>query len=528
MIYLNFIFCHLNKIILLYNGFFKNLSCELMLAYLAKLIETKFWYVLITLFLLRFGFVCVSGLDLVGDESYYWDWSRRPDWCYYSKPPMVAWMIGALTWLLGDTMPVVRLGAVLLGTGFLAIYYYTAKAFYSKSAAIIALLLILATPANAISNLIMTIDPPLYLFWMATLYYLQAALFEANKKAWWLAGIMAALACLSKPVAIALPLLLALYLLMNKEFQAKLCREYLWFLTPVLLSFVPLIIWNWQHEWITFHHGRSHFEQDSVFNLKQRLQTFGIFIGLEILLLSPVVLLLLVISSATSCLKLFNYSVKDRLLIMMGPVPLIGIFGLSLLQKVQANWPIPFYFTAMILLSGGLYKGIGLKWLKPALLTGFFMVGLAYLLPFTIQALGLRASLDPTSRLRQWQSLAIDINAVRQHLFSNPSDTFLLVDGHRYLVSELAFYLPDHPQVFRLPDAKKVESQYEIWPGPIGYIGKDGLVFSKRSPRQMAEKIGAGFAELKFVETVTAMKGTDNAFSYNIYLARKLKNWPIN
>ena len=28
---------------------------------------------------LRLAFLALNGLDLLGDESYYWDWSRQPD-----------------------------------------------------------------------------------------------------------------------------------------------------------------------------------------------------------------------------------------------------------------------------------------------------------------------------------------------------------------------------------------------------------------------------------------------------------------
>jgi 4-amino-4-deoxy-L-arabinose transferase-like glycosyltransferase len=68
--------------------------------------------------LLRLVFLALNGLDLLGDESYYWDWSRQPDWCYYSKPPMVAWLIGMSTWFLGDYAFTVRLPTVILGTFF--------------------------------------------------------------------------------------------------------------------------------------------------------------------------------------------------------------------------------------------------------------------------------------------------------------------------------------------------------------------------------------------------------------------------
>ena len=41
----------------------------------------------------------VNGADLAGDEAYYWDWGRQPDWGYYSKPPMIGWMMGVIGWL---------------------------------------------------------------------------------------------------------------------------------------------------------------------------------------------------------------------------------------------------------------------------------------------------------------------------------------------------------------------------------------------------------------------------------------------
>ena len=32
-------------------------------------------------------------LDLAQDEAHYWDWSRHLDWSYYSKGPLVAYLI---------------------------------------------------------------------------------------------------------------------------------------------------------------------------------------------------------------------------------------------------------------------------------------------------------------------------------------------------------------------------------------------------------------------------------------------------
>src|SRR5262249_33116461 len=63
-------------------------------------------------------------LDLASDEAHYWDWSRHLDWSYYSKGPLVAWLIRLSCDLFGhwselhtgNLMFAVRLPAVLCGS----------------------------------------------------------------------------------------------------------------------------------------------------------------------------------------------------------------------------------------------------------------------------------------------------------------------------------------------------------------------------------------------------------------------------
>src|SRR6476659_5798667 len=52
-------------------------------------------------------------IDLSGDEAQYWDWSRQLDWSYYSKGPLIAYIIRASCNIFGGTMQVVRYPAVL-------------------------------------------------------------------------------------------------------------------------------------------------------------------------------------------------------------------------------------------------------------------------------------------------------------------------------------------------------------------------------------------------------------------------------
>lgn len=42
-------------------------------------------------------FITSGHFNLAPDEAHYWAWSRRLDWSYYSKGPMVAYLIALST-----------------------------------------------------------------------------------------------------------------------------------------------------------------------------------------------------------------------------------------------------------------------------------------------------------------------------------------------------------------------------------------------------------------------------------------------
>src|SRR3954471_23223527 len=81
---------------------------------------------------------CNCPLDLAPDEAHYWDWSRHLDWSYYSKGPLVAYLIRAGcavagSWshqVIANEMIAVRLPAVLCGGLLLAsLYVLTVQVF---------------------------------------------------------------------------------------------------------------------------------------------------------------------------------------------------------------------------------------------------------------------------------------------------------------------------------------------------------------------------------------------------------------
>src|SRR5262249_50949368 len=113
-------------------------------------------------------------LDLAPDEAHYWQWSRHLDWSYYSKGPLVAWLIRAACEvfgpfrgsLVGSPMLAVRLPAVGCHAALLAGWYVlTVLTLKSHRAALAVIALAMTFPAIIAASVLMTIDPPFLACW---------------------------------------------------------------------------------------------------------------------------------------------------------------------------------------------------------------------------------------------------------------------------------------------------------------------------------------------------------------------------
>src|SRR5215470_207926 len=81
----------------------------------------------------RIAALFYSPLGLYYDEAQYWMWSRTFDWGYFTKPPMVAWVIAATTTLVGsDAEWAVRLGAPLAHATAACAVFALARSMYGS------------------------------------------------------------------------------------------------------------------------------------------------------------------------------------------------------------------------------------------------------------------------------------------------------------------------------------------------------------------------------------------------------------
>jgi 4-amino-4-deoxy-L-arabinose transferase-like glycosyltransferase len=99
---------------------------------------------LLAVSLFRIYYIQYGPLDLSPDEAHYWEWSRRLDLSYYSKGPMIAYLIHLGTLLFGNTVLGVRFMAVIFSVSSSVFLYLLGKTLYEERVGISSAILLQA------------------------------------------------------------------------------------------------------------------------------------------------------------------------------------------------------------------------------------------------------------------------------------------------------------------------------------------------------------------------------------------------
>jgi len=451
-----------------------------------------FWLFLGFAVTFHLWFIASGRLYLAPDEAHYWTWSKRLDWSYYSKGPMVAYLIALSTRLGGDTDFYVRLPAVILSAGTGLLIFSLARNLYgSARAGFDAVLLVAAMPLAQAGSILMTIDAPLVFFWVLVLFSTHRAL-EGDHDGWWLlAGAALGFGLLSKyTMAVMIPQVF-LYLALSRGHRSWFSRPgpYLALGTGLLL-FVPVVWWNATHGWISFRHllGQIGGGKIAVWPLK----SLGEFTGSQIAVVTPILFTLLMIGMwSVGRAGLGRRADDASLFLFCGSVPLLLVcLIVSLWTKVQANWAAPTYIAAAIAaaawLSGSSRNGIPYRrtWAArslfvSALLTGFLVSGIGYF-PQSLASVGLphHQKLDPTGRLRGWKELGLQVSEIYQEM-NRSRPTFLFSEQYG-IASEIMFYVPGHPKTYSIALGRRM-NQFDVWRGTEEVLGWDAIFVTGRT-----------------------------------------------
>jgi 4-amino-4-deoxy-L-arabinose transferase-like glycosyltransferase len=472
-------------------------------------------------------------LDLAPDEAHYWDWSRHLDWSYYSKGPLVAYLIRAGvaiagSWsrsLTGNEAIAVRLPAVVCGSLLLlSLYVLTRQVFQRDGLATAVVALALTLPMVSAGATVMSIDAPYTCCWGWALVLAHHAIFRRAGWAWPAAGLVVGLGILAKYTMVLWLPSVGLFLLTSRAHRHVLFGRGFWSMIAVAsLCCLPILVWNVAHDWVSVRHvcGQA-----------------GLNAGPSLRWLSPVtfvgtqcgLLLVFWFVAWLAALVAHRPSVEAdasvRYLWWMS-APMFVVFLVFSLKTGggEPNWPVTAYVSGLVLAVGWLARQLGsprsgYRRLLASGLAAACALGLAATvllhrsdwawpvlshlagLPTDKYPLPLRA-LDPTCRLRGWQTLAGEVDRVRTELRQEGVEPVLAGAGWT-LPGELGFYCEGHPTVYSLgPALGERHSQYDLWhPNPLNDPG----VFAHRPfiiVGSVTPELLKAFEQVEAVQTVT-------------------------
>ena len=444
--------------------------------------KLNFWFV--GLFVLvtcaQAAAIFFSPLALAPDEAHYWEWSRRLDFSYYSKGPLVALLIRASTSLLGDSEFAVRMPALICYSLFSLIFYLFIYRIYSPRAALISWIALRSTLIFAQMGVVMTTDAPAALFWLLALVCAYAAAIEEWRWSWLLVGLFVGLGVLAKYTVILLYVGFALTLFLSPMLRSQLrCWQLYAGMMLCALVISPVILWNAEHGWVNFAHNAGHVVQGSKFALRPSF--FFELLGGQLGLVGPLMFL-------GMCLALwdgwkgFREGDARAGFFLWTSMPLIVLtVGVSWWKRVYANWPLPIYIGALALVvhivmlrkRGMLSRFQGL--IRPAIALNMLLTVIAHL-PFLGITLNVPGKYLTTKKLVGWQDLGAKV--AESLAVAGANDPFVLADDYE-VASEISFYVSSRPRTYCDYLSDRRMNQYDIWQGLQDERGNDAIVVLK-------------------------------------------------
>nr|WP_084465085.1 glycosyltransferase family 39 protein [Rubellimicrobium thermophilum] len=208
---------------------------------------------ILALTLWRVLWLPLDARDLFVDDAQYWLWGQEPAWGYYSKPPLIGWLIGLSTALGGDGAFWVRLPLPLLHAGTALVVMALGARLWDARTGALAGVLYASLPLVGVGSLLASADTPL-LFFVALAALLQlrlAARPSAVRALLWGAAIGAGMLAKYAMLFVLPGLALAAVLLPQARLRP---RDAALGGIAALAVLAPNLWWNAQNGFVTLTH----------------------------------------------------------------------------------------------------------------------------------------------------------------------------------------------------------------------------------------------------------------------------------
>lgn len=505
--------------------------------------------------LVRVLFLLSGQVDLVQDEAQYWDWSRRLQLSYFTKPPLIAFVIRFWTEIFGDTAFGVRIGAVAGSALTQCILYFgIARLFKRPGLAVAVLVVANTTLLFLVSSVMMTTDNLLMTVWLAGVFSLYWTWKEPGRT---LPFVCLFAACVAGVVAkYTMVLLLPTALLWSASLGARGMLPRGWFVRviPVLIvglaiGFLPVLIWNVQNDYAGFRH---------VFHLAgvegSRAETFVRFdrfpdyIGAQIALLTVFWFVFMLVGAvralpaaltagASGSWDKTGLDAAQASLLAWVFWPLWAFFlAWSFHTKIQPNWPAVALAGGIVLAAAAWRRAAARSRLHRLLwpLIGAFLFALVHMhdvipLPyrFNVNLPLVEKHIyfeNPALRLKGWDDLAEQVSRLRQNRFEDPDRVFFFANNYD-MTAALAFHAPSRPKAYCVNVGRRL-NQYDLWPGPQDKKGWDAIYVRQKFKDLIEPGVDELFARTEQMHYQTYHDGQP-ARRFTIYLCYDFNGqWP--
>lgn len=392
--------------------------------------------------------------DLWVDEAQYWLWGQNLDWGYFSKPPLIAFWLAAVTELAGsDHQFWIRMSGSILHAITGGLIGLIAARLYGGTTGPWAALLYVTLPVVAVGSWQFSTDTVMLPFFALGLLA-WTHLRVAPSLGWaFVLGAAAGLAMLGKYAALYLPLLLGLAALFVPTARIA-WRDAGAAAITALIVLSPNLIWNLQNGGTTFRHVA----EDNAKIGEARLDPGAAleFLLSQMVVFGPILLIALLIAMVSFVRR----GPESRALVLLS-LPVILLMTVQAARAgANANWAVTAYVAGTALAAALLGPRLRLLSLALGLLVTLALP-LAYMnaerLRLPDGSLLAKRYLGPEALSRAITEVAereaIDIIVAERR--SVIADLF-----HTHWDSEFAFYAPPpagkprsfYQQVFPLPE----------------------------------------------------------------------------
>ena len=470
----------------------------------------------LVLLAIRFAALNWNATDLFFDEAQYWAWSEEPAFGYYSKPPLIAWLIGLATSVCGQSTACIRSPSPVVYALASFGVFIAAYQLYGARTAFLSALVFLTLPGVTLSSGIISTDVPLLAAWAFAL----AAFIALVKGAGWWAAIALGVAIgvgLNGKYAMAYFVLCAvIYGIANPGGRWIVVSPRFWLAIAIAAAMiVPNILWNLDNGFATFSHTADNANwQGDLGNPEKALEFFGAQFGV----FGPVLFAGLLII----CWRAWKagLSEPDALLLAFAIPVILIVTTQAFISRAHANWAAVSYVAATVLVTATMVRDLSWRWLSASLaLHTAVLAGLVGAVAVAGQ-FALPGGADPFKRTLGWSELSTELDAKLETLAPGGQPVRAILTDRRAMSAELLYYLRDSGiDILAWRGPRPPKDHFALTrPFASAQNRPDPIVLVSQSPTP-PETITAYFRSVTPIDTIevtAGLTGTRRAYLYRL------------